>query len=144
MLPVLSRVTNMDHFICNLFNYPRATRCGGDIVTLPWFRPYVCVCVSVTLLPCEHDRNFTVVCLFLKLGRHVHYDERMNSIDFGGQRSKVKVRIDIYGNKLVNTIETKPLDVSSSNLPDMLAIVSGWTLLILEVKGQGHNWHIWK
>ena len=29
----------------------------------------------------------------------------MNPIDFGGQRSKVKVTMDIYGNKLVNTIE---------------------------------------
>ena len=29
----------------------------------------------------------------------------MNPIDFGGQRSKVKVAIDIYGNQLVNTIE---------------------------------------
>ena len=48
------------------------------------------------------------MCLFIKLGRHVHYDERMNPIDFGGQRSKVKVTIDIYGNKLVNTIKTEP------------------------------------
>ena len=29
----------------------------------------------------------------------------MSPIDFGGQKSKVKVKIDIYGNKLVNTIE---------------------------------------
>ena len=28
-----------------IFNYPHATRCGGDIVTLLWFR--VCVCASV-------------------------------------------------------------------------------------------------
>ena len=34
----------------------------------------------------------------------------------GGQRSKVKVTIHLYGNKLVNTIETKPLCASSSNL----------------------------
>ena len=27
---------------------------------------------------------------------------------------------------------------------DMLAMVRGWTLLILEVRGQGHNGHIWK
>ena len=47
--------------------------------------------------------------------------------------------MDIYGNKLVNKIETKSLSVSSSNLADMLAIVRGWTLSILEVKGQGHN-----
>ena len=59
----------------------------------------------------------------------------MDPIDFGGQRSKVKVTIDMYGNKLVNMIETKPLCVTSSNLADMLAIVRGWTLLILEVRG---------
>ena len=35
----------------------------------------------------------------------------MNPIDFGGQRSKVKVTIDInvYGKRLVNAIATKPL-----------------------------------
>ena len=60
----------------------------------------------------------------------------MNPIDFGGQWSKVKVTIDTYGDKLVNTIQTKPLCASSSNLADMLAIVRGWTLLILEVRGQ--------
>ena len=67
------------------------------------------------------------MCLFIKLGRHVYYDERMNPIDFGGQRSKVKVTIDIYGNKLVNKIKTKPLCASSSNLAYsyMLAIVRG-------------------
>ena len=60
----------------------------------------------------------------------------MNPIEFGGQRSKFKVTIDIYSNKLVNMIETKPLCASSSNLADMLTIVRGWTLLILEVRGQ--------
>ena len=73
--------------------------------------------------------------LFIKLGRHVHYDERMNPIDFRGKRSKVKVTIDIYGNKLVNKIDTKPLCASSSNLADMLAIVREWTLLILKFRG---------
>ena len=47
----------------------------------------------------------------------------MSPIDFGGQRSKVKVRIDIYGNKLVNTIEIKPLCATSANFADMLTIV---------------------
>ena len=75
---------------------------------VPSVRPSVCACVRHAL-PCEHDRNLTVVCLFIKLGRHVHYDERINPIDFGGQRSKVKVTIHIYGNKLVITIEAKPL-----------------------------------
>ena len=60
-----------------------------------------------------------------KLGIHVHYDERMNPIDFGDQRLKVKVRVDIYGNKLVNTTETKLLCAFSSNLADILAVVRG-------------------
>ena len=49
----------------------------------------------------------------------------------------------IYG-KLVNTIETKLFCMSLSNLTEMLTMVRGWTQLILEVKGQGHNGHIWK
>ena len=65
------------------------------------------------------------MCLFIKLGRYVHYDERMNPIDFGGQRSNVKVTIHIYENKLLNMKEAKPLCSFSSNLADMLAIVRG-------------------
>ena len=49
---------------------------------------------------------------FIKLGRHAYHGERMKPIEFGGQRSKVKVTMDIYGNKLVNTIETKLLCAS--------------------------------
>ena len=86
-------------------NYTCATHCSGDIVPLLWFRPSVHG-------PCEHDRDYTVACFFVKLGRHVNHDERMNPINFGGQRSKVKVTMDIYGNKLVNMIETKPLCIS--------------------------------
>ena len=52
--------------------------------------------------------------------------------------------MDIYGNQLVITIETKPLCISLSNLAEMLTMVRGWTLPILEVKGQGHNGHICK
>ena len=81
---------------------------------------------------------------FIKLGRHVNHGERIDPIYFGGQRSKVKVTMDIYGDKLVNTKETKPLCISSSNLAEMLIIVREWTLLILEVKGQGHSGHVWK
>ena len=71
--------------------------------------------------PCEQDRDYTVVCFFVKFGRHVHYDNRINPIDLLGQRSKVKITIDIYENTLVNTIETKPLCVSSLNLADMFS-----------------------
>ena len=52
--------------------------------------------------------------------------------------------MDIYGNKLLNKIGTKQLCISSSNLAEMLAMVRGWTLLILEIKGQGHSGHVWK
>ena len=38
--------------------------------------------------------------------------------------SKVKVTMDIYGNKLVNTIETKPLCISLSYLVDMITMVN--------------------
>ena len=55
----------------------------------------------------------------IKLGRRVSHGERMNPIDFGGQRSKVKVTMDIYGNKLVNMIDSKLLCISLSNLAGM-------------------------
>ena len=75
----------------------------------------------------------------IKLGRHVNHGERMEPIDFGGQRSRSQLTNMIYGNKLVNTIITQPLCASRSDLADMLTMVRGWTLLISEVKGQGHN-----
>ena len=62
---------------------------------------------------------------FIRLGKHVNRDERMNPIDFGGQRSKVKVTMDIYGNKLVNTIGTQLLWISLSDLANMLTMVRG-------------------
>ena len=34
----------------------------------------------------------TVECIFIKHGTDVAHDERMNPIDFTGQRSKVKVK----------------------------------------------------
>ena len=76
------------------------------------------------------------MCFFVKLGRPVTHSERMDPFDFGGQRSKVKVTIDIYGNNLVNSIETKLLCASSSNLADMLTMVREYTQLIFEDSGQ--------
>ena len=75
--------------------------------------------------PCEHDRDYTNAYFFVKLGRHVNHDKGMNPIDFGGQRSKVKVTMDIYGNKLVNTVETTPLHISLSNFADILTMIRG-------------------
>ena len=65
------------------------------------------------------------MCFFIKLGRHVSHSESIDPTDYGGQRSKVKVTIDMYGNELVNTIETKSLCTSSSNLADLLTMVRG-------------------
>ena len=62
---------------------------------------------------------------FINFDRHVNHGERINPIDFGGHRSKVNVAMDIYGNKLVNTIESKPLCVSSSNLVHMFIMMRG-------------------
>ena len=66
---------------------------------------------------------------FIKLGRHVSFSEKMDPIDFGGDLSEIKgqgqVQLDMYGNKLVNTIKTKQLCASSSNLADMSAMVRG-------------------
>ena len=42
---------------------------------------------------------------------------------------------------LVNTIETTPLSVFSSNLADMLTMIRGWTLLILKVGGHRSRSH---
>ena len=64
------------------------------------------------------------MCFFIKLGIHESHSERMNHIDFVGQRLKVKVTTDIYHYyKLVNMIETKPLCASSLNLADMLTMM---------------------
>ena len=82
------------------------------------------------------------MCFLIKLGRYVSHSERMNPIEFGGQRSMVKVTMDIFGNKLVIMIETKPLCISLSNLAEMLTMMREWTLSIFEVKDQGHNGHI--
>ena len=49
----------------------------------------------------------------MKLGIHVSHSERLDPIDCGGDRLKFKVTIYMYGNKLVNTIETRPLCDSS-------------------------------
>ena len=58
----------------------------------------------------------------------------MDPIDFGGQRSRSQwTYMEI---KLVNMIETKPLSAYWLHLVDMLAMVRGWTLWVLEVNGQ--------
>ena len=64
---------------------------------------------------------------FIKLGRHVSHCKRMDTIDFEGQRSEVKVTTDMHGNtsKHVITFKTKPSCASSSNLADMLTMVRG-------------------
>ena len=82
--------------------------------------------------PCEHDRDYTVACFFVKLCIYVNHDERMNPIDFWSSEVKGQGHNGHNGNKLVNKIETKLLCISLSNLAEMFSMVRAWTLLILE------------
>ena len=52
---------------------------------------------------------------------------------WSNNRSKVKVTMDTYVNKIEDTIKSKLLCVS---LSDMLTMVRGWILLILELRDQ--------
>ena len=58
-----------------------------------------------------NNKDPTIECILIKLVPHIVHGERMISIDFQGQGSKVKVTEDNYGNNLVNTIETEPISV---------------------------------
>ena len=110
----------------------------ADIFIMTKGRTLLILKVKVTIdIYGEHYRDLTAVCFFIKLCIYISHSERMDSINL----QKVKVTIDIYGNKLVNTID---LTVGSLfiKFADMLAIVRGWSLLILEVKGQRHNGRI--
>ena len=49
------------------------------------------------------------MCISIGLSKHVNNDERLNPIGFGGQRSKIKVIMDLYDINFVNTKETEPL-----------------------------------
>ena len=52
----------------------------------------------------------------------------------------------IYGNKLVNKIETKPLCASSLNLADILTMWENkpYWFWRSQVKGEGHDGHHWR
>ena len=67
----------------------------------------------------------------------------MNPFDFGGQRSKVKVTMDIYGDKLVNKIETKPLNVYFFFKLGRY-INYGERMDSIDFGGQGHSGNVWK
>ena len=108
--------------------------CGGDIVTLLWFRPCVrpSVCAWVDLV-----KTIETTPLHVSLSNLADMLTTMRGwtlliwgLDVNGKGHNG------YGNRLVNTIETKLLCISISNLADMLTMVRGWTLLILEVRDQ--------
>ena len=83
--------------------------CEGNIAMLLWFRPWkrVCVCVrvSVTLLPCEHDRQLNQwVPITGNLADMFRYNERMEPYWFWrSEVTHVRVAIDIYGLLACNT-----------------------------------------
>ena len=93
---------------------------------------------------CKHDTDWTVAVRTVKLSTHTTYDKRTNPIDFQGQGSKVKVTGYTLLLNLVNTIQTEPFKLGSSNLVHILLMTRGWHLLISRsgVKGQGHMLHI--
>ena len=49
------------------------------------------------------------IYLYIKLGKHVNHDERMNPIDIGGLRSRTPSANIVI--KLMNMIDSKPLSV---------------------------------
>ena len=105
------------------------------------------VCPSVCLSihkACKHDTDWTIPARILKLGTLTTYDKRTNPIDFQGQGSKVKVTRNTLLLNLVNTIQTEPFKLGSSNLVHILLMTRGQHLLIFKVrvKGQGHMLHI--
>ena len=99
-------------------------------VRLLWFRGSVRLSVPG---PCECDRVYTVAYFFVKLGRHVNHDvvPWFAQHCCGSVVPSVCPCVD-----LVNAIESTPLHISLSNLEDMLTMMRGCTLLILEVRGQ--------
>ena len=92
--------------------------------------------------------------LLHQIGRYVSHSERMDSIYFVGQRSKIKFTIDMYmyGNKLVNTIETSskrcvPLHWTWQACLPWWEDELNW-FWMLQVKGEGHHdnvhhWQMW-
>ena len=68
--------------------YPSATRCGGDIVTLPWFYQCVRQCIRASRLILVNAIATKLLCTSSSNLEDVHYDERMNPIDFRGQGSR--------------------------------------------------------
>ena len=68
---------------------------------------------------------------------HVNHGKRINPFDFGGHRSKFRVTMDIYRNKLVSMIETKTLCC--------FFIKCGRHVNHRErmnsIEGEVHNWH---
>ena len=73
--------------------------------------------------PCKHDTDWTVKASTVKRGTHTTYDKKMPPIDFQGQGSKVKVTRYTLLLNLVNTTQTKPIQLGSSNLVHILLII---------------------
>ena len=119
--------------------YPYTTCCGGDIVTLQWFRLQssirVCVCPSFTLNLVDMKENNRYVPLYQTFQTYSLWWE-VELYWFWRPEVKTKVTLDIYWNKSVNMKETKPLWASPSNFADMLTAMRGSSILIVEFRGQ--------
>ena len=56
------------------------------------------------------------MCFFIKLGIHVNHGETINSIDFGGHRSKSKVRIGIIDKCEIRGDATPPVVIFETHV----------------------------
>ena len=75
--------------------------------------PSVCqsVLASNTLWPCECDRDLTVLWIFIKRGRPVIHDERMNCT--WSLKSKVKVQVHMHAKLPVALVNWNTVQCSS-------------------------------
>ena len=121
---------------------------SGRIIIRPtcrdvlWYGVGVCLSVRPSVYKaCRHDTDRTVSARTVKLGTHITYDKRKNSIDFQGHGSKVKVTGYTLLLNLVNTIQTEPFQLGPSNLVHRLLMTRGRHLLTFKVMGQRSRSH---
>ena len=67
---------------------------GGDIVTLMWFGESVCASRFDLV---STIKTLTVACIFVKLGRQINHDKRINPTDFRVSEVKGKGHGQMFG-----------------------------------------------
>ena len=100
----------------------------------------VCACICLSDSHTSPHIGITdlsgVVCFFIRLEQSVFNYPRATLLWFRGSGKAAVVPSVCPWVDLMNAIESTPLHISLSNLEDMLTMMRGCTLLILEVRGQ--------